>query len=97
LAGGLIILTLSIIFLTPANTLAVKDSSFEDYNLIELDSSKAFRKYNGLDNNRWPNTNVDWYYNPKTRIGQLMKLLPQLKGLRLIGQLYQGLILPIGA
>ena len=97
LAGGLIILTLSIIFLTPMNTLAVKDSSFEDYEIIELGSSKAFRKFNGLDNNRWPNNNVDWYYNPKIRIGQLMKLLPRLKGLRLIGQLYQGLILPIGA
>ena len=33
---------------------------------------------------------------PKTRIGQLMKLLPQLKELRLIGQPYQGLVLPIG-
>jgi hypothetical protein len=67
LAGGLIILTLSIIFLTPMNTLAVKDSSFEDYEIIELGSSKAFRKYNGLDNNRWPNNNVDWYYNPKNQ------------------------------
>jgi hypothetical protein len=49
------------------NTLAVKDSSFEDYEIIELGSSKAFRKYNGLDNNRWQNNNVDWYYNPKNQ------------------------------